>query len=76
MRNGRKRSKIRLLSLRLLRVPRASRDDRGEVANPVDCVAREQASAERVEIQPLMGRSAEASVIQVEAIDINVRDHD
>lgn len=70
--NGAKSSQINLLPRSLLRITRARGDQCREVSDSVDLVVRQKTRAEGREIKPLIGRSANATIIEVESVHVDV----
>lgn len=68
-------AQIDLLPQVLLRIARPAFDERGAVMNASDLVGRKFQPTEGVKIQPFVRRAFEATVIQVECVNIEVRDH-
>lgn len=66
-----------LLPKRLLWIVRPSVDVGREVADAVDLIAwrREGCLTESRKVQPLMGSALQATIVEVEAVDIDVRSH-
>lgn len=73
--NGRKSPKIGLLPCCLIRIVRPRADLSGEVARPVNLVSWQQIAAQRVDVQPFIRLPLKASIIKIEAIDIDPRPH-
>jgi hypothetical protein len=69
---GPKRSEIELLPYCLIRIARARRHQGGEIFDFPDRVSREQQLAERPQVDPLIAGFAKRSVVEVEAVNINV----
>lgn len=67
------RPQVELLSYRLVRIIRSGRHQGGEILDLVNRVFWQQEPAERFEIEPAVRSSAQCAVVQIEAVDIDVR---
>ena len=74
VRLGLQSSKVDTLAIGSAWIIWSPRDDGREVADTADAVLREQPPAQGIEVKPLVRRALEAAVVQVEAVDVDVRE--
>ena len=67
------RANERLLTAGHVWIGRRTFDTRREIANPVDAKARKNLYAELGDIEPFVRRALHGTVIQIEAVDVDVR---
>lgn len=63
----------RLLTAGHVGIGRRAFDQRGEIANAIDAKARENLQAELSNVEPFVRRTLNGTVVEVEAIDVDVR---
>lgn len=73
--NSYERPEEHLLSLADLRIARASVNTGSEVPNPLNGVIWDELLCQATKIQPLVRRTLDCTVVQIEGIDVDIGAH-
>ncbi len=65
-------AKVNFLAITLLRIARSRSNKRSEVADAVDLIVRQHLRTEGGEIEPSVRRLAQAAVVEIEGVNIDV----